>query len=273
MQWYYASADQQQGPVSQDELEALARAGTVTPETLVWRDGLPNWVAYSTVATNAPMRALAAAAPATGAGLERCAECGQTFPKDSMVAFENSHICATCKPLFFQKLREGVTTGGAGMWRSKKQLVTTLNPVLPARCVKCNAPTETAPLKRNLYWHHPLIYLALLVNVIVYVIIAMLVRKRSTAMVSICPEHRAQRRNAILVAWVLVLGGIAAIIAGVVNDTGWLAVAGVAAFLGGLIYGIVRGRLVFAAKIDKERMWLGGCGKDFLAEFPEWSGP
>ena len=273
MQWYYSSDAQQQGPVSTAELEALARTGRVTPETLVWREGLPNWVTYSSVAANEPTPPLAGAVPATDAALAHCAECGKNFPKDTMVAFENSHICAACKPLFFQKLREGVATGGAGIWRSKKQLVTTLNPVLPARCVKCNAPTEAAPIKRNLYWHPPLYYLALLVNVIVYVIVAMLVRKRSTAMVFICPEHRAQRRNAIIVAWLLGVGGIATVIAGAVNDAGWLAAVGGAAVLGGLIYGIVRGRLVFATKIDKERLWLGGCGKDFLAAFPEWSGP
>ena len=272
MQWFYSSDGKQQGPVSPEELEALARAGSVTRETLVWREGLPDWVAYSTVDANARTGPPAGAGQGANSALACCVECARYFPKDAMVVFENSHICAGCKPRFFQKLREGVATGGAGMWRTKKQLVTSLNAVLPARCVKCNAPAETAPIKRNLYWHHPLVYLALLLNVIVYIIVAMSVRKRSTVTVSICPEHRARRRNAILVAWLLILGGIATAVAGGVNESGWLAIAGGAAFVGGIIYGLVRGRLVFATKIDKEHLWLGGCGEEFLADLPEWFG-
>src|SRR4051794_10539506 len=102
MQWFYSAHGQQQGPVSPAELEALVRAGTVTAETLVWREGLPNWTPYSVVATSSSL------SPATtSTSVARCAECGQSFPKDDMVAFENAHICVSCKPHYFQKLREG----------------------------------------------------------------------------------------------------------------------------------------------------------------------
>jgi len=163
--------------------------------------------------------------------------------------------------------------GTGAMWRSRKQLVTALNPVLPARCVKCNAPTDSPQKKRNLYWHSPLVYLALLVNVIVYLIVAMSVRKRSIAMISICDRHRAERRNAILVAWLLVVLGLGSLIMGAAKESGWVAGLGAILLLGGIVYGILKGRLVYASKIDKERVWLSGCGKDFLAEFPEWMGP
>lgn len=266
MQWYYAANGKQQGPVSQAELETLARTGVVGAETLVWRDGMPNWAPYRGIAS------MANAGLPVGPGMARCAECGQTFPADDMVRFEQAHVCANCKPIFFQKVREGVPVGGAEIWRYKKQLVTRLNPVLPARCVKCNAPTEDPQKKRNLYWHSPLVYLALLVNVIVYIIIAMIVRKRSTALVSICREHRVQRRNAIIISWLLVVLGIVAIIGGAVNENGWIIGLGVVMFLGGTIFGIVKGRLVYPVKMDKERVWIGGCGKKFLDEFPEWTG-
>jgi len=274
MQWYYSANGQQQGPVSQADLEALVRKGDVTPETLVWREGLPNWAAYSTVAST-PATAASPARPLTAvpaAGQARCAECGQDFPQDDMVTFGGAHVCAGCKPLFFQKLKEGVPAGGAILWKSKKRLVTSLNPVLPARCIKCNAPTDAPQKKRNLYWHSPAVYLALLINLIVYVIIAMCVRKRTVAMVSICDKHRAQRRNAIITAWLLVVLGIGLFIGGAANDTGWVVGVGALAFIGGIIYGIARGRLVYATKIDKERVWMGGCGKDFLADLPEWTG-
>ena len=41
--WYYAKNDQQQGPVSDDEMKALIAAGTVTATDEVWREGLADW--------------------------------------------------------------------------------------------------------------------------------------------------------------------------------------------------------------------------------------
>ncbi|HEU0008219.1 MAG TPA: DUF4339 domain-containing protein, partial [Verrucomicrobiae bacterium] len=43
MNWFYALGGQQQGPVDDGQLDALAAAGTITPDTLVWREGLANW--------------------------------------------------------------------------------------------------------------------------------------------------------------------------------------------------------------------------------------
>ncbi|MEL1263104.1 GYF domain-containing protein [Pseudoxanthomonas putridarboris] len=43
-EWYFADRNrQQQGPVSADELGAHFRYGRVGLETLVWRDGMPQW--------------------------------------------------------------------------------------------------------------------------------------------------------------------------------------------------------------------------------------
>lgn len=43
-QWYYASRQQQRlGPVQADELVRLFNAGHIALDTLVWREGLPQW--------------------------------------------------------------------------------------------------------------------------------------------------------------------------------------------------------------------------------------
>ncbi len=42
-QWYYGSPAGQTGPVEDHELRALIAAGSVVPETLVWRDGMKDW--------------------------------------------------------------------------------------------------------------------------------------------------------------------------------------------------------------------------------------
>jgi hypothetical protein len=122
MNWFYAIGGQQQGPVDDGQLDALAAAGTITPETLVWREGLANWQplrqarpasggAPPVVAP--PVAAPAGAAQPLGADEIQCVECGNRFPKDSAMQYGAAWICAGCKPRFVQKLREGAATGGA----------------------------------------------------------------------------------------------------------------------------------------------------------------
>ncbi|HVU38789.1 MAG TPA: RDD family protein [Opitutales bacterium] len=37
----------------------------------------------------------------------QCVECGQTFPIDELIQYDNVRVCANCKPVFMQKLAEG----------------------------------------------------------------------------------------------------------------------------------------------------------------------
>lgn len=42
--WYYATANgQQHGPLPAEQLRALVAAGTISPQTLVWREGQQQW--------------------------------------------------------------------------------------------------------------------------------------------------------------------------------------------------------------------------------------
>lgn len=54
------------------------------------------------------------------AGTALCSECGMEFSEDELIRLGDHLVCATCKPFFVQKLREGVTVGGemvyAGFW-------------------------------------------------------------------------------------------------------------------------------------------------------------
>lgn len=45
--WYYLVAGQQVGPITKAQLLQLSDTGQITPETLVWREGFDNWVAFS----------------------------------------------------------------------------------------------------------------------------------------------------------------------------------------------------------------------------------
>src|ERR1043166_7990288 len=54
MNWYYAEAGQQVGPVTEEELLRLADGGRIQADTLVWHEGLPNWQAYGHVRPRTP---------------------------------------------------------------------------------------------------------------------------------------------------------------------------------------------------------------------------
>lgn len=43
-QWYYADHDQQNGPVPYVTVRALIDQRIITPDTLVWREGMPDWM-------------------------------------------------------------------------------------------------------------------------------------------------------------------------------------------------------------------------------------
>jgi hypothetical protein len=189
-----------------------------------------------------------------------------------MVAFQHLFVCAGCKPTFFQKVQEGVPVGASRVWRSGKLAVMGLQPELPDTCVKCNAPVHGSRLKRKLRWHHPAIYLTLLINVIVYVVVASLASRKADVAIGLCTVHRAKRIRAIVIGWVLALLGLAAIPWAIGADKAGIAFSGVLLLITGLLWGLIGGRVVYAKKIDKEHAWMAGCSRAFLATLPEWNG-
>ena len=106
MDWYYAKDDQQVGPIDQAQFDALLSEGAINLSTLVWHQDMGDWQPYGEVATQAPTTSTATATAV--AGTASCAECGRSFPVDEMISYSGSYVCAECKPIFFQRVREGV---------------------------------------------------------------------------------------------------------------------------------------------------------------------
>jgi hypothetical protein len=141
--------------------------------------------------------------------------------------------------------------------------------LLPDRCVKCNAPTNYK-LKRNLRWHHPAIYILIFVGFLFYFIIAMVLSKTATINVGLCETHSSGRKKAILITWLLVLLSLASFVSAVAFEQAILFLVGLALFLGALIYGIAKARVVAPKKIDDHYVWLNGVDANYLDQFPEW---
>lgn len=267
MTWFYAINDQKIGPVSDSQLDELLGSGKINRDTLVWREGMADWQ---------PLNAVRAASqpPFPGFQSVACAECGRTFPPGDLILLNRSWICAQCKPVFLQKMSEGVTAPGAagGMWRMNKQLVTRSETPFPDRCVKCNAPANGFRLKRVLYWQPAAYYLLLLLNLLILVIVLLIVRKKAVLQIGLCAKHRTQRVRAIVIGWTGALCGLALGIGGIVYQSGWIAVIGFVGFLVAAIYGGIVAPMISPAKITKEYVWVKRIHRDFLAGLPEWPG-
>lgn len=118
--WYYLEEDQQRGPVMEADLEALRKDGKINSETLVWRNGMADWrplreVQSGADASSSNPQAAAPTPTATAPGVTGvvCSQCGGQFPASEVIRYGNAAVCATCKPIFVQKLREGANIGGA----------------------------------------------------------------------------------------------------------------------------------------------------------------
>lgn len=135
---------------------------------------------------------------------------------------------------------------------------------LPPRCVRCNAPAA-APLKRHtLYWHSPWLYLVLLVNLLVYAIVAIAVRKRIEVTPGLCESHRRARRRDIAIGLgTLVAGAVGVFVASAADRGGVALLSGFIAFVA-MVATVVRARLVRATRIDDAGARLVGFGAAFL---------
>jgi uncharacterized RDD family membrane protein YckC len=102
--WHYAENGRQVGPVSGEELRQLARTGVVTPDTLIWRAGMPEWKPFREAGPGVPPPLKADFA----AGQRPCNSCGRFFAEGDLAMFGETSICTDCKPVWVQRLRQGM---------------------------------------------------------------------------------------------------------------------------------------------------------------------
>jgi uncharacterized RDD family membrane protein YckC len=147
MDWFYSENGERRGPIPEAMLLELTQGGKLSADTLVWRDGWADWRPISQSGLTA-----------AGTGSAACVECGKVFPTSEMLQYEGSWVCAGCKPIFFQKVKEGVVTSGAlvyaGFWIRflAKFIDNIILQILfiPMRFMRAN-PTDSAAVFRILF--------------------------------------------------------------------------------------------------------------------------
>jgi uncharacterized RDD family membrane protein YckC len=119
MEWFYALNQEQKGPVSAEVLAELARSGEIQGSTLVWRQGLPQWMPWERVAlevtAGAATQLLTAPPAAQDYGQATCSFTGQIRPISEMIRYGDQWVSADKKDLFLEALASGAVVGAAGL--------------------------------------------------------------------------------------------------------------------------------------------------------------
>lgn len=113
MAWYYVLDGASHGPVAEADLRNLRAQNVVALDTPVWTEGMAEWLPFSSsTLAGAVSPAAVAVASAPAGATHTCVECGKLFPEDEMLNYEGSWVCAADKPMFFQRIKEGVAPKG-----------------------------------------------------------------------------------------------------------------------------------------------------------------
>lgn len=138
---------------------------------------------------------------------------------------------------------------------------------LPTRCVVCNEPGATRAF-RKLHRHHPRYYFLLLFSPLVYLIVALMVRKQASFEMSLCASHARRRHYGFWIGW----GGTLACLTGflMLHGSGFrnspLTLMLLLALVACPFVGMAMAKVVTAHRIDKRSAWLH-VGRPFLDSF------
>jgi uncharacterized RDD family membrane protein YckC len=121
MSWFYMDGEREVGPLGRAEMQEAVRTGAITADTLIRDERSSQWKTYRQMREEARQKGGGGpqAGPASAGGVA-CSECGRLFPEDEVINYKGYNVCASCKPVFIQKLREGARLPGSmvygGFW-------------------------------------------------------------------------------------------------------------------------------------------------------------
>jgi hypothetical protein len=161
-----------------------------------------------------------------------------------------------------------------GVWRSADILVLRKGTELPGRCVACNQVTGER-WQKTFYWVPSGLRLLILLNVLVYAIVMLVVRKRADLAVPLCAVHNEKRQRGTTQSWIALLVGLCILVgsfATLNSDSastfGLLFLLGLALIITGAVLSS-KAIPVQPKKIDDYYVWLKRASPELLATLPQ----
>lgn len=226
----------------------FANDGHIVRESMLWAEGMADWVKAATVEGLFPPGALPPPLPRRiSIGPPRPWTRGGTEGR------------AISGPMRAGILREGgllVVLRGC-------------EPMLPMNCcIKCGAHARKLVRKR-FYWHEPAVYLCLLAGPLIYLIVACIVQQRMELSCPLCAVHHKQRKLLLVAIWGCFAGFVAVIAVGVVLalDLAVCALLSMVLLVTSLVLAAVLAQVMVKPKrITAERGVFSGASEAYLAE-------
>jgi hypothetical protein len=170
--------------------------------------------------------------------------------------------------------------GAPQSWQDGSRVVVVRNGELPPLCVKCG-DLGVEQVTRKLSWSSPWLLVLVLLAFLLYVLVAVIVAKRSRVTIWLCAKHAEARRRDKRIGWtglglvglaffLLLFGGLfipRAVL-------GAVAIVELVLFLGGAVlgfYGYFRSRVVRPAKIDDLYIYLRGVSPAMRTALPQFA--
>lgn len=150
----------------------------------------------------------------------------------------------------------------------------------PEICVMTNGKAA-GTLRRKLSWHPPAVYLALLANLLIYVVLAIIFTKKADLNIGLSEEWFRKRRFRMIGAWVGSLTAIGLFILsltlldarGAPEALGPLMLVGsILLFVVSLVTGAFSARMIHATRITDKVAFIRGVSPEFAQRFPRWTG-
>lgn len=133
----------------------------------------------------------------------------------------------------------------------------------PAVCLKTGAVTDlTPPQRRKLSWYPPLVGLLIIVNILIFAIVAACVSKKGEIHFQLTNAVARKRRNTLLRNWAIFGISVGLICGGAATRNGLLIFGGIFGLLVAFILACVASRFLAAKRIDKTHIWLTGVPDD-----------
>ena len=198
-----------------------------------------------------------------------CVKCGSEL-------YPNTKVCPNCRfdnanfvsqPAAVGSFVPSVAPMYPDAYAEGNILVVPRNAALPASCVKCGGVPKEPWLKKTFYWHNPLLYILALFSPLIYVIVALIVRKKVQLLVPICDLHESKRKSRLWMGVILLLACIPVSIAFgtyVQSENAPL----LAFFLGFAMF--IAGLLVIASSYVLRPTYIGDDCAKFKGAHPEF---
>ncbi len=212
-----------------------------------------------------------------------CHECGGLHPEEDLLRLGATRVCAQCKPIHLQRLREGASPApsdpAASTFASGRYIVVLPGAVPPPRCVLCNEP-GTWHQRMSYSWHPNWLILTLACTPLALVVLAPFFSRAVQFDLVLCADHSRKRtqRLVLLGAWIVVgavmlVGGMFALRAGLSKPAAiCIVVSGLISVLMGPLFAQRASWILIARRIDPDRAYLRGAHPAYRSSLPPWTG-